>query len=215
MRADPALGENEGGMQAPYVLRHDGMFWMFYGDWSNICLATSTDGKTFTRHRGPGGRPHLIFPNGYGFDANTRDAMVLRVGRNWHCYYTAHPERKGAVYVRTSADMITWGAQTMVAARGAAGDGPFTAECPFVVEPQPGHFFLFRTPTYGKFAKTMVYHSRDPMRFGIDDDAAHHVTALPVAAPEIFQHDGQWYLAALLPSLKGIQISRLEWVPVR
>jgi hypothetical protein len=39
------------------------------------------------------------------------------------------------------------------------------------------------------------------------------VTTLPVAAPEIIQHDGRWYLAALRPDLKGIQITGLEWVP--
>jgi hypothetical protein len=213
MRADPALGETEGGMQAPYVLRHDGRFWMFYGDWKSICLASSTDGKTFTRQRDAQGRPQLNFPEPLGFDANTRDAMVLRIGGLWHCYYTAHPERKGAVYVRTSADLAGWSAARMVAARGRAGDGPFTAECPFVVEPAPGHFYLFRTQTYGKFAKTFVYHSRDPLDFGIDDDEGHLVTTLPVAAPEIFRHEGQWYLAALLPSLHGIQITRLEWAP--
>lgn len=215
MRADPALGENEGGMQAPYVLRHDGRYWMFYGDWSSICLATSVDGRTFTRHRGAHGRPQLAFPDAFGFDENTRDAMVIRIGGLWHCYYTAHPGRKGADYVRTSPDFRTWSPARMVAARGRSGDGPFTAECPFVVEPQPGHFYLFRTETYGRFAKTHVYHSRDPFDFGIDNDAAHYVTTLPIAAPEIFQHEGQWYIAALLATFQGIQIARMEWVPVR
>src|SRR5213595_2728008 len=28
---------------------------------------------------------------------------------------------------------------------------------------------------------------------------------------EVHRHEGQWYMAALLPSLKGIQISRMEW----
>jgi hypothetical protein len=91
----------------------------------------------------------------------------------------------------------------------------------------PGHFYLFRTQHYGKNAQTMVYHSRDPLDFGINNDAGHYVATLPVAAPEIFRVDVAldsqpstvnqpgWYMAALLPSLKGIQISRLEWVPTR
>jgi SAM-dependent methyltransferase len=37
------------------------------------------------------------------------------------------------------------------------------------------------------------------------------VGRLPVAAPEIIEHDGQTYIASLLPSLKGIRIARLEW----
>ena len=32
MRGDPNQGERRGGLQAPYVLRHDGEFLMFYGD---------------------------------------------------------------------------------------------------------------------------------------------------------------------------------------
>jgi hypothetical protein len=34
---------------------------------------------------------------------------------------------------------------------------------------------------------------------------------LPVAAPEIVEHEGRTYIASLLPSLKGIRIARLEW----
>ncbi|HXU77160.1 MAG TPA: hypothetical protein VN794_11350 [Methylomirabilota bacterium] len=215
LRADAALGETQGGLQAPYVLEHAGKFWMFYGDWATICLATSSDGKSFTRHRNGDGRPQLNFAEPVDRSRNTRDPMVLRAGGRWICYYTAHPANRGADYARTSVDLLNWEPERVVAARGRSGDGPYSAECPFVVEPQPGHFFLFRTQHYGKDAQTMVYHSRDPLDFGVGNDADHYVTTLPVAAPEIFQHGGQWYIAALLPSLKGIQITRLEWVPVR
>jgi hypothetical protein len=216
MQADPALGETRGGLQAPYVLRHEGKYWMFYGDWANICLATSTDGKTFTRHRNAEGRPQLDFSGlPVERDRNGRDPMVLRLQGKWHLYYTAHRAKKGADYARTSDDLLRWGQERVVAARGRSGDGPYSAECPFVVEPQPGHYYLFRTQRYGKDAQTMVYHSRDPLDFGIDNDGAHYVTTLPVAAPEVFQHKGGWYMEALLPSLKGIQITRLEWAAAR
>jgi hypothetical protein len=33
LHADASLGETEGGLQAPFVIRHDEKFWMFYGDW--------------------------------------------------------------------------------------------------------------------------------------------------------------------------------------
>jgi hypothetical protein len=32
-----------------------------------------------------------------------------------------------------------------------------------------------------------------------------------VAAPEIINQDGQYYIACLLPSLKGIQVAKLKW----
>jgi hypothetical protein len=81
-----------------------------------------------------------------------------------------------------------------------------------VVEPLPGHYYLFRTQRYGKAAQTTVYHSLDPLDFGINNDADHLVTTLPIAAPEIFQYEGHWYVAALLPDLNGIQLARLEWL---
>ena len=49
MTADPGFGETPGGLQAPHVIRHDGRYHMFYGDWVHICAATSEDGKTFAR----------------------------------------------------------------------------------------------------------------------------------------------------------------------
>lgn len=215
LQADPALGETLGGLQAPFAIRHDGKFWMFYGDWVNICLATSTDGKAFTRHRNAEGKPQLNFAGPVDRVRNGRDPMVLRIGNKWHCYYTAHPGKQGFDYARTSDDLLNWSVERIVAAGGRSGSGPYSAECPFVVEPQSGHFYLFRTQSYGLGAQTMVYHSRDPLDFGMDNDAEHYVTTLPVAAPEVFRHEGQWFMAALLPSLKGIQITRMEWVPAR
>jgi hypothetical protein len=80
-----------------------------------------------------------------------------------------------------------------------------------VVELEPGQFYLFRTQRYGTNQQTSVYFSSDPLDFGVDHDEGHFVCTLPVAAPEIFRHDGQYYIAALVPSLKGIRIARLEW----
>lgn len=212
LQADPALGETRGGLQAPYVIKHAGKYWMFYGDWANICLATRPDGKTFTRHRNAQGKPQLNFAGPVDRDRNGRDPMVLRIYDKWHCYYTAHPNNKGMDYGRTSDDLLNWSEERVVAAGGRSGDGPYSAECPFVVELPPGHFYLFRTQKYGANAQSMVYHSRDPLDFGVGTDANHYVTTLPVAAPEIFQHEGRWYIAALLPTLKGIQIAPLKWV---
>jgi hypothetical protein len=45
----------------------------------------------------------------------------------------------------------------------------------------------------------------------VDHDEGHFVGTLAVAAPEIIKHNERYYIAALMPSLKGIQIARLEW----
>ncbi len=204
MEADPALGEIAGGLQAPYVFKVDGQYRMLYGDWENIRAAVSSDGKTFTRIDGK-------FTEVPG--ANTRDPMALLIDGAWHCYTTAHPENKGAVYSRISTDLRTWTEPKIVARGGIAGAGPYTAECPFVVN-RKGHYYLFRTQRYGKTAQTLVYRSKDPRDFGVDDDRC-RIATLDVAAPEIFQHEGQDYMASLLPSLKGIQIVRLAWEPAK
>jgi Glycosyl hydrolases family 32 N-terminal domain len=207
MRANTKTGELEGSLQAPFVFRDGIRFVMFYGGWNDICSATSADGKTFARKTDASGKATLFgAPSG-----NTRDPMVIRIGDRWHCYYTTHPENKGAVYCRTSPDLRSWGEARLVARGGQSGDGPYSSECPFVVELEPGRFYLFRNQIYGKGAKCSVYFSHDPFDFGVAHDDGHFVCTLPIAAPEIIKHDGQYYIAGLLPSLNGIQIAKLTW----
>ena len=210
MEARPDLGETAGGLQAPYVLKINGRFHMFYGEWLRIGVATSEDGKSFTRRLTPDGKPGLF---GEGAGNNARDPMVIFTRGLWHCYYTAHPNRSGAVYVRTSPDTHTWSPSRIVAFGGVAGTNFTSAECPFVVELSAGEYYLFRTQRYGANAITRIYHSRNPLDFGVQHDEGHLLGSLPVAAPEILQHQGQWYVASLLPSLKGIRLARLEWRP--
>lgn len=207
MRGDTTLGEEEGGMQAPYVIKQDQIYKMFYGDWNRICLAESSDGKFFKR-RIMNGSPALF---GDKSETNTRDAMVIRTEDYWICYYVAHPGNDGAIYARTSDDLVNWSASKIVSYGGHIGKGKlWQAECPFVVK-MGNDYFLFRTEMYGQQNKTNIYRSPDPLDFGYDDDR-YFIGSIPVAAPEIFQKDDQWYIACLLPSLKGIRIGRLNWV---
>ena len=207
MEARPELGETPGGLQAPHVVRHNGKYYMAYGDWVNICFAASTDGKNFERVTQPDGRTGVFSE---GPEVNTRDPMLINIDGLWHCYYTGYVDGKGYGWVRTSPDLRTWSDSAVVAYGGQAGNGPSSAECPFVVEPEPGHFYLFRTQRYGQDAQTSVYHSTNPLYFGIDDDRG-LVCRLPVAAPEIIKHQGRYYIAYLNPGLDGIRIARLDW----
>jgi hypothetical protein len=209
--ADPACGEES--VQSPHVIKDGGIYHMFYGDWNHICRATSKDGKTFARVVGGDGKTAMF---GEGAGEFTRDPMVLKVGETYYCYYCANPEGgkgagKGVVFCRTSPDLKTWSESRWVAYGGSAGTGWAKAECPFVTI-RDGWYYLFRTQNYP--APTRVYRSNDPMNFGIDDDRF-LVGKLPVAAPEIIEHEGQTYIASLLPSLKGIRIAKLEWETVK
>ncbi len=216
MRADSKLGEEPGGMQAPYVILHEGKYLMFYGDWNRICLAESDKGKTFSRVLRDGS-PALF---GDTTETNTRDAMVIKVADKWHCYYTAHPNRIGAVYMRTSKDLVSWSESKKVAFGGQAGNDKFWyAECPFVVQHPNRMYYHFRTQAYGhglankgnNVPQTSIYRSPDPTYFGIENDQ-YFVGRMEVAAPEIFEYGGQWYIAALMPDLDGIRLARLKWV---
>lgn len=209
MQSDPKLGEDAGGLQAPHVVRENGKYHMFYGDWNNICHAVSDDGKTFERVVQPSGTT-AMFSEAPG--ANTRDIMMLKVGGLWYGYYTAFPNGQGAVYLRTTPDFKTWSESTTVAFGGLTGTGFTSAECPHVVR-HGGQYYLFRTQEYGPNNITTVYLSTDPAMFGINQDRRYLATRLPVAAPEIVHHDGQDYIVALNLNLDGLRIARLKWVP--
>ncbi|GAB4367945.1 MAG: hypothetical protein OHK0021_11270 [Bryobacter sp.] len=95
MRADPAFGERPGSLQAPFVMRRGGEFWMFYSSGGRFFVAHSYDGKTFARYPRPGGGFGL-FANyqeanpEQGFaGAGGRDIMMLRHENRWLAYYTA------------------------------------------------------------------------------------------------------------------------------
>ena len=213
MEADPSLGESLGGLQAPYVFVEDGTYYMVYGDWGRICLAKSADGKQFERVLNEKGQPDL-FSGPYD---NSRDAMMLKMGNLFYCYYMGHKKEAkydSAIFCRTSHDLREWSEPVMVSAGGTpdTGDHWFgaNAECPFVVH-KDGLFYLFRNQLYGVPSLNTQYASPNPFNFGVGHDRF-LIGTLEVAAPEIIQYEGRWYIAALNPGLDGIRIAELEWV---
>jgi hypothetical protein len=205
LQSDPALGELPGCLQAPHVVRIGDEWHMVYGDCEHICHATSADGKTFERVIQPTGVTGMF---GEGPGQGTRDPMLFVAASEYRVYYTAG---EGVDFVRTSSDLATWSEATVVARGGSAGIYCCAAECPFVIQPEPGgDFFLFRTQRYGVDAQTSVYRSKDPFDFGVDSDEF-LVETLPLAAPEILQYQGEWFIASLRADLQGIELARLAW----
>ena len=209
MIADPSLGETAGGLQAPYVFRDGGTYHMFYGAWDNICSATSSDGITFTRVLDDSGQcPLFAEPRG----GNPRDPMVVRVDDHWQLVYTAFDGDLGKDLARTSRDLVHWSDRQVIAYGGVTGTGGTSAECPFVVHHEDT-FTLLRTQSYAPQI-TEVYQSDDPLQFGLGTDD-HHVGTLAVAAPEILEVDGDYFVATLTEGLDGYRIARLRWSEAR
>ncbi len=150
MEANTELGESSGGLQAPHVVRHQGLYCMAYGDWVNICFATSRDGKNFQRVVQPDGRTGVF---NEGPTANTRDAMLIQLDGLWYCYYTAVRNGRGYGFCRTSPDLKNWSHSSVVSYGGTIGPGPWNNECPHVVQLAPGELYYFRNQYYGQRAK--------------------------------------------------------------
>jgi hypothetical protein len=211
MQADPEFGEIPGGLQAPNVIRHDGEFFLFYGDWVNICSARGSDGKSFSRVLGTDGQSRVFPPDE---TTSSRDPHVMEYQGKFYLYYTGIIGDKGLIFCRSSDNLRDWKNPVIVNSGGSSGSGPSDAECPFVIFHQDQQlFYLFRTHTVnsGERYATSVYCSSDPMNFGVDNDDF-MIAALPEEAVRLVQHDGQTYIAALKPDLNGMMMARLKWV---
>jgi beta-fructofuranosidase len=162
MSTDPAWGETH--LWAPHVMEHDDRYWMFVcaggasGDKYRIHLATSDDGFEWTRHPA---NPLIV--DGY----HARDPMVFRHEDRWLLYYTVTTEPSGgnhAVAVAKSDDLVTWNGRRLVYVDELAGAGGGPTESPFVVE-RNGIYYLFIGPAPGKYRKTRIFASDDPLHF--------------------------------------------------
>jgi len=215
MEADTTLGEVNGGLQAPFVIQKDGMYYMFYGGWAQICLAKSKDGKHFERIINAKGTTEIFSGPFY----NTRDPMTIKVNKKYYCYYTGHlasdsdNEIKAAIFCRTSNDLFSWSEPTMVSAGGSIADMDNwyggDVECPYVV-PLDNKYILFRNVKYGANNLNFQYCSDDPLNFGVNSDSL-MVGNLPVAAPEIVIYNGEYYIFALKETLDGIRAAKIKF----
>ncbi|MDR0542867.1 MAG: hypothetical protein LBH19_11755 [Dysgonamonadaceae bacterium] len=216
MQSDPGVGEPEGGLQAPFVLKEKDTYYMFYGDWNRICLAKSADGKNFERVLNKRGQPDL-FSGPY---QNTRDAMVLKSNGLFFCYYTGHTstppsgQDSCAVFCRISTNLYQWSDPVVVCSGGSPSKGiawyGADSECPFVVN-YNRTFYLFRNQLYGPGGLNTQYLSDNPLSFGTGDDDSCLIGQLNVSAPEIIEYNGEYYIAALKPGLDGIRMAKLKW----
>ncbi len=139
--------------------------------------------------------------------------MILKIRDRWFAYscvsrVSADGWKESFVVVHTSTDLEHWGDYTIVSAGGVAGNGPVSAESPFVVE-KSGMFYLFRASSMT--FTTFVYRSGNPFNFGVNDDSM-LIAELPIKAPEIVVENGQEYITDLA-DFRGIKTALLRWEP--
>ena len=164
----------------------------------------SEDGVHYRRSVDDAGS-NVLYPDG------GRDVMVLKIGDLYHAYSTITERNESDelisyVKLKTSTDMRNWGSPTVVCMGGKDGSGPVAFESPFVVS-LDGYYYLFRASS--TTFKTYVYRSEDPTYFGLNDDS-NLIAEFEMKAPEVFEHEGQWYISDL-SDFQGIKLAKLEW----
>jgi predicted GH43/DUF377 family glycosyl hydrolase len=204
MQVDEATGETV--TWAPYVLRNNGLYWMFYCAGGkehtkyHIHLATSADLFQWKRHPA---NPMVVD----GYDA--RDPMVARFNGDWILYYAATSEAKGGnhtVKAVTSRELAHWSGQREVFRDPEVGTYGGPTESPFVVT-RKGKYYLFVCTNHG-YNETAVYESETPFHW----DAERLVGKFPAHAAEVIQtSDGKWYVSRAGWGQGGVYLAELFW----
>ncbi len=205
-RAQAQYGESQGppeGIGAPFFLKVEDTYYCLYHS-GGVHVMTSEDGVDYRRKLDTDGTSRLMQDGG-------RDVMVLKSGGRYFLYLcvttvSGNGWKRSFVILRTSDDLERWSDYTIVSEGGRGGNGPVSAESPFVVE-MDGFYYLFRSSSIS--FDTYIYRSRDPYNFGVNDDSK-LVAVMPIKAPEIVRHEGQYYISDLA-DWQGIKLARLRW----
>lgn len=206
-RADARWGESVSGktesIGAPFFVRQPERTLCLYHS-GTVRVMERTGNDAFKRVDWNGDGVNVVYPHA------GRDVMVTRFGDRWFsytCVTVAGTPARSFVMLRTSPDLHDWSDYIIVNEGGIMGNGPVAAESPFVVHVD-GFYYLFRSSSIT--FDTAVYRSETPYHFGVGDDSK-LVTILPIKAPELVFHGGNWYCSDL-GDFQGIMLHRLRWV---
>ena len=201
---------NEVHLWAPHVIRHNGLYYMFYcaGDADHtkykIHLATSKDLRTWRRQKE---NPMTVD----GFDA--RDPFVTKVGDKWIMYYTANSKPSGGNHIVAcvaSDDLVFWSDRKVVYTDPSTGTWGGPTESPFVVR-RGNSWYLFISPRDGdkeEYSGTDVFVSNDPLHWRIEDRVGHIAAH---AAEVVRDLDGKWYVSRCGWGQGGVYLAPLIW----
>ena len=215
----PDSGWDDYQVWAPYILRYNGKYWMFYaGVNKNSCeaigLATSNnlyDWKRYTKNP-------VIKTGHWGLWDSTkwsdcRDPMVLQDGDTFYCYYCAgrtNPKTQTHEYcvgISSSKDLLTWKDEGFIRLKNSLETPP---ESPFVVKRNGTYYLFYTSYKYG----TVYVTSRHPVNgwHELPIDKMRIISG--VSASEIYRTSGKWYISFISHMKNGLhffEIRKLIW----
>jgi predicted GH43/DUF377 family glycosyl hydrolase len=99
----------DAGMDRPDVIKKDDMYYMYYsgiqGPYTRIGLATSTDGKIWTKSLA---NPVLDLDKGAWDDTYVADCWVMKMNDEYYMWYRGHDGKYSHIGLATSPEGISW-----------------------------------------------------------------------------------------------------------
>jgi hypothetical protein len=208
---DPQKGPSK-GYGSPYVVRHDGKYWMFVPS-SGTGIYTSTNLTDWTYvEKG------TLWGDKTVFGRNHRDPCVVRMddGTFFQYFATGWDNGLHTIGLASSKDLMHWKAEEPCYVENLpsgtpSGFGIF--ESPFMMRHE-GIYYLFVGFAHRQYYETFVVVSDNPRRF----DPKNKITTVFSHAPELIQIDGVTYMSSCgiedpqALNRSGLRMCRIRWV---
>ena len=215
----PATGWDVYQVWAPYILEHNGLYYMFYaGENKNvsqaICLAISSDLYNWKRYE----KNPVITTGTWGlWDSarwsDCRDPVILQDGENYYCYYTAvrknaeNGQSESCLGISSSTDLLQWKDEGFIRLEQSLTTPP---ESPYVLKHNGTYYLFYTNYKYG----TVYLTSKDPVKGWTELPVDKMVLMGSISASEIYEDNGKWYMSYISHQKNGLhffEIKELIW----
>ena len=196
---------------SPFVVRHEGQYWMFEPS-GGTGIYTSSDLLKWTavEDATQWADPNVFGPGGH------RDPCVVKEDDGTYLQYFAANDSQGrnTIGLASSADLRNWHREEASYVEHVPG-APFSGifESPYVTR-HGGLYYLFVGFSHRHYYETFVVVSDDPRRFRHE----HKLTTLFTHAAELIEIDGVTYMSSCgiedpqCLNRSGLWMSRIRWL---